>query len=75
LGYNTYIHGSATRKTPCVVILSKNFILFFSFTKSENRRVDQVLPESKVWYQWEGRGGGERVKDGEYGANTVYTCM
>jgi hypothetical protein len=27
------------------------------------------------WYQWEGRGGGERVWEGEDGANSVYTCM
>jgi hypothetical protein len=27
------------------------------------------------WCQWEGRGGRERVWEGEYGANTVYSCM
>jgi hypothetical protein len=38
---------------------------FFSYTKSENRRVEQVLPGGgwASWYQWEGRrrwGNGER---------------
>jgi hypothetical protein len=36
----------------------------------ENKRADQVLSEN--WYQWEQGGCGEK---GEYGANTVYTCM
>jgi hypothetical protein len=27
------------------------------------------------WYQWEWGGSGERVWEGEYGANTVYTSM
>jgi hypothetical protein len=27
------------------------------------------------WYQWEGEGCRERVCEGEYVANTVYTCM
>jgi hypothetical protein len=30
-------------ETPCVAILSKN-VFFFSFTKSENRKAEQVLP-------------------------------
>jgi hypothetical protein len=45
---------------------------FFSSTKSENRRVEQVLPRVECWYQWEGEGVEER---GEYGAKNVYTCM
>jgi hypothetical protein len=35
----------------------------------ENRREEQVLPGM------EGGGGGKIVKEGEYGTNTVYTCM
>jgi hypothetical protein len=27
------------------------------------------------WYGWEEEGGGEMVKEGKYGTNTVYTCM
>jgi hypothetical protein len=27
------------------------------------------------WYQWEGGGYKERVKEGEYGTNTVHTCV
>jgi hypothetical protein len=27
------------------------------------------------WFQWEGEGDGQRVKEDEYGKNTVYTCM
>jgi hypothetical protein len=35
-------------------------VIFF-FTKSENRRTEQILPRGKRgYYQWEGRGGGER---------------
>jgi hypothetical protein len=33
---------------------------------------EQVL--SRDWYQWEGEDG-KRVWEGEYGTNTVYTCM
>jgi hypothetical protein len=47
--------------------------IFFSFTKSENKRTEQVLLGALVpvgvGRMW-GKGGG-----GEYGANTVYTCM
>jgi hypothetical protein len=46
---------------------------FFSFTKSENRRVEQVLPGD--WYSRRGRRGGEREWNGEYGANTVHICI
>jgi hypothetical protein len=46
---------------------------FFSYTKSENRRVKQVLPGRGGWYQCEGGGGRERMWESEYGANTVYT--
>jgi hypothetical protein len=35
---------------------------FLSFTKLENRRVEQVLPgERGDWYQWELIIGGEKV--------------
>jgi hypothetical protein len=27
------------------------------------------------WYQWRKGGGGERMWEDEYSANTVYTCM
>jgi hypothetical protein len=50
------------------------FSLFFS-AKSENRRVEQVLPRWEGWHQWKGGGGGERREEGEYGANCVYICM
>jgi hypothetical protein len=40
---------------------------------------EQVGKTSPAWeggsYQWEGRGGGERVREGEYSENSVYTCM
>jgi hypothetical protein len=45
----------------CMAILDKQKIhYFFSFTKSENRRVEQVLSRGG-WYQWERGGCGERV--------------
>jgi hypothetical protein len=31
------------KETPCVAILNKQKCHFFSFTKSENRRVEEVL--------------------------------
>jgi hypothetical protein len=40
----------------------------FSFRKSENREVKQVLSEGVG-------ASGKMVKEGEYGANTVYTCI
>jgi predicted ATP-grasp superfamily ATP-dependent carboligase len=45
---------------------------FFSFTKSE-KRAEQIL--SRALVPVGGGGGVERVKEGEYDANTVYTCM
>jgi hypothetical protein len=39
----------------------------------ENRKVKQVL--SGGWYQWEGGGYKERVQEGEYGGNSMYSCM
>jgi hypothetical protein len=38
-------------------------------------QTEQVLLWGRGWYQWERGGGGEMVKDGEYGENTVYTWM
>jgi hypothetical protein len=46
---------------------------FFFFSKLVNRNIKQVL--SGGWYQWEGRGRKERVKEGECGGNIVNTCM
>jgi hypothetical protein len=41
------------------------FLFFFSYTKSENRRVEQVLPgEDRDWYQWEEGGGGRKGMGG-----------
>jgi hypothetical protein len=38
-----------------------NHFPFFSSTKLENRRSEQLLKGGGVWYQWEGEGGGKRV--------------
>jgi hypothetical protein len=46
-----------------------HFFFFFSYTKSENKF---CLGD---WYQWKGGGGEEKVKESEYGTNTVYTLM
>jgi hypothetical protein len=46
---------------------------FFSFTKSENWRAEQVLPG---WFGTsEGGRRWKREREGEYGANTVCTCI
>jgi hypothetical protein len=47
-------------------------VKFFSFTKSENRRAEQVLSGVLVPVREE---FGERVQEGEYGTNTVYTSV
>jgi hypothetical protein len=40
------------------------FIFFlFSFAKSENRRVEQVLPREESWHHWEGRGQRKEVEE------------
>jgi hypothetical protein len=49
-------------------------VFLFPFTKSENRRMKQFWPGGD-WYQWRGVGCGEMVKEGEYGAITVYTYV
>jgi hypothetical protein len=72
---STFIHRNVTRKL-CAAILNRN-VIFFSFAKSENRRVEQVLSGGggEGWDQWEGRRSGERMWEGEYSANSIYTCM
>jgi hypothetical protein len=57
-----------------LAVLNKQKCHFFSFTKSENRRAEQVLP-GRVGTSGRRGGGGEIVKKGEYCANTVHTCM
>jgi hypothetical protein len=47
---------------------------FFSFTKLENRREDQVLLGAGAGTSEKGRRW-ERLYDGEHGTNTEYTCM
>jgi hypothetical protein len=42
-----------------------------SSSKVKERKVKQVLFES--WYQWEGGAHKERVKEGEYGENIMYS--
>jgi hypothetical protein len=37
--------------------------------KTSNRQI------FKSTYQWEVGGGGEKEREGEYSANTVYTCI
>jgi hypothetical protein len=48
-------------------------LFYFSFTKSQEGITGSVCGAS--WYQKEGRCCGENVWEGEYGTNTVYTCM
>jgi hypothetical protein len=64
------------KETRCGAILNKQKChFFFSFTRSENRRTEQVLLRGGgALYHWEGGGSGERCGS-VYSANTVYTCM
>jgi hypothetical protein len=43
------------------------------FFKDGGRKVKQVL--SGGWYQWEGGGYKERMKEGGYGGYIIYSCM
>jgi hypothetical protein len=45
--------------------------MFFSSTKSENRRAEQVLPGGRV--EGVGISGKEKGQEDEYGTNNVYT--
>jgi hypothetical protein len=40
-----HIYMEVPQESPCVAILSKQKCHFVSFTKSENQRAEQVLPE------------------------------
>jgi hypothetical protein len=52
--------------------MNKNVIIFF-FIETENRRAEQVLSCRMVPV---GRGRcKERVQEGEYNGNIMYTCM
>jgi hypothetical protein len=75
LGYNTYIHGNVTRKLLVELSLTNKKVIFFFFYKIRGQKGRQNRFCLRGWYQWEGKGCGERVKEGEYGANTVYTCV
>jgi hypothetical protein len=39
----------------------------------KDRKVKQILSEG--WYQLEQGGHKERVKEGKYGGNIIYSCM
>jgi hypothetical protein len=47
----------------------------FFFQKLENKKVKQVLGGGGGWHQWEGQGYKERVLEGEYGKNIMYSCV
>jgi hypothetical protein len=48
---------------------------FFFFLHKIREQEDRTGPAQGGWYQWERGGGGKRVWEREYSANTVYTCM
>jgi hypothetical protein len=57
-------------KPPRIAILYKQKCLF---SKTRNRKVKKTV--SGGWYQWEGGGYKERVKEGENSGNIMYSCM
>jgi hypothetical protein len=58
------------RETPCHYLKKCHFFLLQNWrTGGQNRSF------LEGWSQWEGGGGREMVKEGEYGANTVYTWV
>jgi hypothetical protein len=50
------------------------FFLFFSSTKSENRKAEQVLPRGVGWHQCEGEGIGEKDRRINTLEKKLYTC-
>jgi hypothetical protein len=52
------------RNSPCSSLKQAHFFFFFSYTKSENGRAEQVLPWGRVVPVGE-RGGGEIVMEDE----------
>jgi hypothetical protein len=65
-----HIYMKCHRKTSCGAIFTKQKCHFISFTKSEIRKAEQVLSGGLLPV-----GAGRMWRMGEYGANTVYTCM
>jgi hypothetical protein len=59
------------KETPCIAILNKNVIFFFFYKIKEQGGQNRSCLGG--WYQWEGGGCGEMVKEDKYGTNTVYT--
>jgi hypothetical protein len=81
LGCNTYKHGSPISNSLCSVLNNQKYhfvIFFFSYTKLENKRTEQVL--TGLWVGGGlvpvgGGGGGGKVRECEYGENLVaYVC-
>jgi hypothetical protein len=68
LDCNTHIHRNVTANLPLIALLNKLF-----FSKTENRKVKQVLSGELVPVG--GGGHKERVQEGEYGRNVMYSCM
>jgi hypothetical protein len=60
------------KEIPCITILKK--CLFYKIGEQEGE-TGPVCGWDLGWYQWERGECGEIVKEGEYGANTVYTCV
>jgi hypothetical protein len=78
--HRIYVYTQKCHKEmPYVAILNKqkwHFIVFFFLI--QNQRTggqNRSCLGAGCLYQREGRGCGEMVKKGEYGANTVYTSM
>jgi hypothetical protein len=40
------------RKLPVLLSYTNKHVFFLSFSKSENKQVEQVLPGGGGWYQW-----------------------
>jgi hypothetical protein len=56
----------------CSYLKQKCWVFFFYKIEEQEGRTSPVWGGS---YQWEVGRSGEKVKEGEYVANTVYTCM
>jgi hypothetical protein len=59
----------------CSHLKQPKISLLSSFLYRIRKQEGRTGPAWGGWYQWEEEEGREMVKEGEYGANTMKTCM
>jgi hypothetical protein len=59
----------------CSYLRHQKYEFFLPFLYKIREQGGRTGPAWGDWYQWAVGRDGEMVKEGEYGANTVYTCI